>query len=321
MHETQERETLKDATLSTAKHLSVTQCNAWWPTFLFHSSSLSTVALPPRVAPIPVRFNRVYSKVTLGTLSVVYSPFFIPWMHKFVHKVKGADCPYRLSTRIFPSLLRVPFALPVSPSRVCDWDVSLWLPRCQQSIHVSSSMPPTRHTVLLFALSSRAETQVGDGNGASHIYELNKGWMLKPGVRRDMNQFIWLSKKKERCERRKATKAVTLLWSVAHRLKYCTVYMPMHAVNMWTIRVCIKWSVSVIYIIICMSVSIALYAFSQQSPWPNCKTWQIYKKRSVFVGRWPCLFMLCCLQHIGNYRFNRSRCHNPYRVGIWNKIP
>lgn len=102
MHETQERETLKDATLSTAKHLSVTQCNAWWPTFLFHSSSLSTVALPPRVAPIPVRFNRVYSKVTLGTLSVVYSPFFIPWMHKFIHKVKGADCPYRLSTRIFP---------------------------------------------------------------------------------------------------------------------------------------------------------------------------------------------------------------------------
>lgn len=84
----------------------VTQCKAWWPTFPFHS--LCTVALAPRVTSTPVRFNRVYSKVTPGTRSFVYL-FFISWMHELNHTVKGAVCPCvhvtHISSLYHPDLL------------------------------------------------------------------------------------------------------------------------------------------------------------------------------------------------------------------------
>lgn len=46
---------------------------------------------------------------------------------------------------------------------------------------------------------------------------------------------------------------------------------------------------------------------------------KIYKKVIYFVDR--CFFAEGCLQRIGKYRSNRSRCHNPDLVMIWKKIP
>lgn len=197
---TAEGEALKTATLS--------QQSVWvWPNAehddLLFPFTLSTVALPPRAASTPVRFNRVYSKVTHGTLSVIHSPFYSPEYMNCA--IRLMEYPYRHYTHIF-SLCVAPFpsALLVFPSKGCQPLIT------SQSIHFPSSMPPTRHTAPLFALSSPVEADRGGGMGTrAHTHELNKSRMLKPAVRRDVNQFIWVSKKKER-RRMKANNEVHL---------------------------------------------------------------------------------------------------------------
>lgn len=160
-----EGETVKDATLS--EQSVWVWPNAWWPTFLSHSGSLCTVALPLRVTSIPVRFNRVYSEVTLGTLSAVYPSLFLflewtNWTIRLMEQTAHVGIIHA-----FPGV-----------SRAFDWDVGLWLPRLIDGLFTSPA-PPTRHTALLFALERR-QRGWGMGRGGSHMYELNKGWMSKP---------------------------------------------------------------------------------------------------------------------------------------------
>lgn len=119
--------------------------------------SLSTVALPPRATSTPVRFNRVYSKVSLGTLSVVYSPHFFFYLFFFCfpectnwnHKVNEADGPNRRDICILSPLLPLPSALLVSSIEMSACD---YLP-VSSLFTSSSSTPPTRHTVGVFITS------------------------------------------------------------------------------------------------------------------------------------------------------------------------
>lgn len=97
------------------KRISMTQCKAWWPTFLFHSGSLSTVALHLGATTTPVRFNRVYSKVTAGTLSVVSFCYLLPQCMNW--SIRLMDCPCSHNRGIF-SLYPTPPALLVSPSLI-----------------------------------------------------------------------------------------------------------------------------------------------------------------------------------------------------------
>lgn len=161
MHVTQEGDTLKDAALSQ-------QSVRVWPNAksmmtYFFSRSLSTVALPPRATFTPVRFNRVYSKVSLGTLSVVYSAYFFfffffwfPECTNWNHKVNEADGPNRRDICILSLCC---------PSPLLGWCLRL---RCQPVITSpvsslftsSSSMPPTRHTVVVFITSGAGGWEV-----------------------------------------------------------------------------------------------------------------------------------------------------------------
>lgn len=101
------------------KHISMTQCKARWPTFLFHSGSLSTVALPLGATTTPVRFNRVYSKVTAGTLSVVSFCCLLPQCMNW--SIRLMDCPCSHNRGIFS--LHFP-----PPLQRC-WCLHLWLRR------------------------------------------------------------------------------------------------------------------------------------------------------------------------------------------------
>lgn len=116
--------TRKDASLS---QQSVHDCDPARSalTYFLHSSSLSTVARHARAASTPVRSNRVYSKVTLGTAPCVSFPLFTPWMHQQNHRFNGADCLRRRDSARRPSS----FALLTSP--LTRPEVSLWLPDCE----------------------------------------------------------------------------------------------------------------------------------------------------------------------------------------------
>ncbi len=133
---------------------------------------------------------------------------------------------------------------------------SLWL-RCQplitsQSIvHLHLPLQCHQQDMLCCPLSSLAEG-VGDGNEGWHIYELNKA----------------------ECQSLRWEETWTSLYQQARRRKDADGgrwqrWMPMHADNIWTIRVCIKESVGVLWIIICMS---ALHVLLQLRPGPNCQT-------------------------------------------------
>lgn len=127
-------------------YTSVIQSRAWWPTFHLDTSKHFTDAHSPRVTSIAVRFNRVYSKVTLGTPSTVYSPLFTPWMHEWNHRFNGADCPWRHNTPTFSHEWPSSFVLMVSLSK------SLWLRgqhfiTCVQSFSHLSFQCHQQHTL------------------------------------------------------------------------------------------------------------------------------------------------------------------------------
>ena len=105
-------------------------------------------------------------------------------------------------------------APPLCSAGVFDWDVSLWLPRLSA---VYSRRPPRCHRqdILLWSLS-----RLGRGDGKWFLVHV---WLNveASGERRDMNQFVWLSKKKERCGWRKGDKGRAA-------------EIPRHALNTWT---------------------------------------------------------------------------------------
>lgn len=86
------------------------------------------------VISIPVRFTRVYSKVTLGTLSpVINLCLFHEWTNRLI-RLMEQTAHNRHNTHMV-SLSPAPlFALLASPSERSDGEVRLWLPRCQQPI-------------------------------------------------------------------------------------------------------------------------------------------------------------------------------------------
>lgn len=143
------------------KRISMTQCKAWWPTFLFHSGSLSTVALPFEATATPVRFNRVYSKVTAGTLSVVSFCYLLPQCMNW--SIRLMDCPCSHNKGIF-SLYFPP------PLQHC-WCLHLWLRRQPLITSVNTSRlftsPFQRHQqdILLCSLNYHLRLETGWGMG------------------------------------------------------------------------------------------------------------------------------------------------------------
>lgn len=114
--------------------------------FLFHSRSLSTVALPPRATSTPVRFNRVYSKVSLGTLSVVYSPPIFSFIYFFFASLNAQIGTTRLMKQTVQTGVISAFCPLCFPSTLLCWCLRL---RCQPVITslsaVYSRRPPRRH--------------------------------------------------------------------------------------------------------------------------------------------------------------------------------
>lgn len=166
------------------------KCDPMQSMMTYFFLSLSTVALPPGQTSTAVRFNRVYSKVTLGSLSVIYFPFFIiPWMDELNHKVNGADWSYRHNTHISSLYQQPPLLCWCFPPK-----------RCQPTVTSLSTV----YLFLLFHATNKTYCSArcfiissGDTGGGwewglaqMHIYELNKGWILKPEVTLDTNQFF-----------------------------------------------------------------------------------------------------------------------------------
>lgn len=123
---TRQGETLEDGCFALTEEI---HYKARWPTFLF---SLSSVALPPSSATsTPVRFNRVYSKVTLGAQSHPHSLtplYFIPCMHEQDQKANGADDPHWNNTHTHSFFISLPFLTISTP--LGRHLLPLWL-RCQ----------------------------------------------------------------------------------------------------------------------------------------------------------------------------------------------
>jgi len=183
------------------------QCDLLFP------FTLPTVALPPRVTSTPVRFNRVYSEVTQVGLSVVFSPFLFPecinCSIRLMEQRDHTSTTHRFSFRITPVLWRC-FHLKIEISALD------YLAANTVGLFISSRpWQHGRHTVPLFALSSPVERGMGDGSDGSHIWT-KQGLNAKPGVRRDMSQFIWLIVMLTEGIQQKP------LWSVCE-LRYCTV--------------------------------------------------------------------------------------------------
>lgn len=216
-----------------AKCMRVTQCKARWPTFLFHSSLLSTVALSPGVTSIPVRFNRVYSKVTLGILSVVFSPFFIPWIHELDHKVNRADCPYRHNTYILFIALSLWLCRWLHPKALIEMSAFDYL--AVNALFTSSLFNATNKTYCwaLFFIICGGNQGGGWEQGARTYINETRSECWSPGWEEIWTSLCDRARRRERCT-----------WWMA--IKAVTVWMPMHAVNIWTIRVCIKGSVGVV---------------------------------------------------------------------------
>lgn len=151
-------------------------------------------------------------------------------------------------THFLSSSPLLPSALLVFPPK--DWDVSLWLPRWQlwPSIYfpLFQATNKTYCSALCF-YHLQWRQRWGMGKGVSHMFELNRGWMFKPGVRRDMNQFK-MSEQEEgkmmnwgRWQRQRSPHG--LLFMSSHIVLYrCQCRKS-------TIKVCIKGSVSPVLII------------------------------------------------------------------------
>lgn len=93
--------------------------------------SLSTVALPPRATSTPVRFNRVYSKVSLGTLSVVYSPPIFSFIYFFFASLNAQIGTTRLMKQTVQTGVISAFCPLCCPSPLLCWCLRL---RCQPVI-------------------------------------------------------------------------------------------------------------------------------------------------------------------------------------------
>lgn len=108
--------------------------------------SLSTVALPPRATSTPVRFNRVYSKVSLGTLSVVYSPPIFSFIYFFFASLNAQIGTTRLMKQTVQTGVISAFCPLCCPSPLLCWCLRL---RCQPVITslsaVYSRRPPRCH--------------------------------------------------------------------------------------------------------------------------------------------------------------------------------
>lgn len=130
--------------------------------FFFHSRSHFAIAIPPRLASFPVRVNRVYSKVTPGTISslLFHECTTVPWGRRS-----------RLTMKASPPFVTLPIGCACFSTRSM-------IEMSANSLFISSSsMPPTRRTVLLLALSRRGGGWDGTGwDGLAHTWpkeELN----------------------------------------------------------------------------------------------------------------------------------------------------
>lgn len=167
-----------------AKHLSVVQCKAGWPTFPPHSPYCSPVSQSSIHC---FRFNSVQWSHSRCAVCCLHS-FFNSKMPCLNQKINRAPSSF------------FNHACPLEVSSLKDGDVCFWFPPCQQQLPIPllPSRTPTRHTVPLFDLASPMERRVGDGSDGSRVWNKD-GLNVKPEVGKDMNQFVWLSRQKEMC--------------------------------------------------------------------------------------------------------------------------
>lgn len=166
------------------KGVSLSRQSIWvWPDakhdLLFHFT-LSTVALPPRATSILVRFNGVYSEVTLGTFSIMPPPPpCIPWMHEWDHKVNGAVSMHVVITHTL--CLYHPPPLPCwcfhPKIKMSAFDYLT----ANSSYSFPPSMHPMRHTDPLFASSSPVGTDVGGWVARAQCKNWTKTECWSPG--------------------------------------------------------------------------------------------------------------------------------------------